>query len=110
MQELAFTVNLKDDPAVIRQYRQLHDEAWPEVVEALRQVGIIDLKIFLLGRRLFMYLTATDDFDPAVDFARYLTLHPRCREWEDLMSSLQEKVPEAKEHEKWAMMEKVFDL
>lgn len=110
MKEYALTINLKDDPEVIRQYKQYHAEAWPEVVRSLRQVGISDMKIFLLGRRLFMYLEAENDFDPAVDFPRYLTLHPKCQEWEDLMGRFQETVPEAKEGEKWAMMEKVFQL
>ncbi len=68
------------------------------------------MKIYLLGRRLFMYLTTKDGFDLATDFPAYLQLHPRCQEWEDLMNALQEKVPEAQSHEKWAQLEKVFQL
>jgi L-rhamnose mutarotase len=110
MKVFAQTLNLKDDPEVISQYRRHHAEPYPEVVAALRAVGIINLEIFLLGRRLFMYLTTTDDFDPAVDFPRYLALHPRCQAWEDLMTTFQEPVPEAQPGQKWAPMECVFDL
>ena len=110
MNEFAFTLNLKDDPEAIALYRYHHDHFWPEVEAALKKVGILDLKIFLLGRRLFMYITAKDDFKPETDFPRYLKLHEKCQEWEELMGTFQEKVPEAGENEKWAKMEKIFEL
>ena len=101
---------MKDDPEIIRQYREHHANPWPEVEESLRAVGILDLKIYLLGRRLFMILETTDEFRPEIDFPRYLTLHPRCQVWEDLMGTLQEKVPEAQPGEKWAAMEQIYHL
>ncbi len=110
MKRLALTVNLKDDPAAIAAYKDYHANAWPEVVEALQAVGIHQMHIWLLGRRLFMLAEVDDDFEPAIDFPRYLSLHPRCQEWEDLMGSLQEPVPEAQPGEKWAMMDEVFRL
>jgi L-rhamnose mutarotase len=110
MKQLALTLNLKDDPAVISAYREYHAHAWPEVVAALQAVGIYQMRIWLLGRRLFMLAEVDDAFEPAVDFPRYLTLHPRCREWEDLMGTMQEPVPEAKPGEKWALMDEVFRL
>jgi L-rhamnose mutarotase len=72
-------------------------------------VGIRELRIFLRGRRLFMYMETEDDFDPGRDFARVLDA-PRYREWDELMRSLQERAPEAAEDEWWAPMEEVFDL
>ena len=110
MKDFAFTVNLKDDPEVIQKYEQYHASIWPEVLSSLKQVGILDLKIYRLGRRLFMLMLTEDDFDPETDFPRYLTLHPRCQEWEDLMGTFQEKVPEARPDEKWAVMKKVFEF
>lgn len=110
MKDYAQSVNLRDDPKIIEQYKAYHADAWPEVVEALKHVGILDMKIYLLGRRLFMFMQTEDDFDPNVDFPKYLTLHPRCQEWEGLMGTFQEKLPEAQPHEKWALMEKVFQL
>jgi L-rhamnose mutarotase len=67
------------------------------------------MQIYLLGRRMFMHMTTVEEFEPAVDFPRYAQ-HPRAREWDDLMRGFQERVPEAKEGEWWALMEPVFDL
>lgn len=110
MKHFALTLNLKDDPQIIEQYKAYHREVWPEVEQSLKAVGVTGMKIFLLGRQLFMYLQTVDEFDVSHDFGRELELHPRCQEWEDLMCSYQEKVPEAKEDEWWAMMEQVYDL
>ena len=110
MKHLALTLNLKDDPALIEAYKTYHANAWPEVVDALKTVGILQMKIWLLGRRLFMWVEVEDDFDPAVDFPRYLEQDPRCKEWEDLMTTMQAPVPEAGPGEKWAMMEEVFAI
>ena len=110
MKEYAFSLNLKDDPKAIEAYKEYHANVWPEVSQSLKAVGITDMKIFLLGRRMFMYMVTKDDFEPDTDFPRYLTLDPKCQEWEDLMGTFQEKLPEAQPHEKWARMEKVFQL
>ena len=110
MKQLVFTLNLKNDPRIVESYKTYHAEAWPEVIDALKEVGVQQMKIWLLGRRLFMLAEVVDDFDPSVDFPRYLTLHPRCREWEDLMGAFQEPVPEASPGEKWAPMEEIFAL
>ncbi|MBX2842365.1 MAG: L-rhamnose mutarotase [Flammeovirgaceae bacterium] len=110
MKVFAQTLNLKDDPEVIRQYIEYHKSTWPEVLKSLQSVGVLDMKIFLLGRRLFMYMTAIENFNPNVDFPRYLTLDPKCQEWEDLMGTFQVPVEDAKEGEKWAMMDQVFDM
>lgn len=110
MKDYAMSVNLKDDEEVIEKYKAYHANTWPEVIDSLKRVGIVDMKIYLLGRRLFMFIQTEDHFEPEIDFPKYLTLHPRCQEWEDLMSTFQEKLPEAQPHEKWALMEKVFQL
>jgi len=109
MQSYGFTLLLKDDADVIDRYKRYHREAWPEVIARLKEIGIIEMKIFLLGRRLFMYMEAVDGFDPDRDFPKLNEL-PRYREWDVLMSSMQERVPEAREGEWWAAMEEVFDL
>ncbi len=109
MKCFAMTLNLKDDPRVIEQYKEYHRAVWPEVLAGLRGVGITRMKIFLHGRRLFMYLEASDGFELARDFPRYMEA-PRAREWDALMRQFQEPVPGAKAGEWWAAMEEVFDL
>ena len=109
MQSYGLTLLLKDDADVIDRYKRYHRESWPEVIARLKEIGITEMKIFLIGRRLFMYMEAIDGFDPDRDFPTLNDL-PRYREWDVLMSSMQERVPEAREGEWWAAMEEVFDL
>ena len=110
MKHYALTLNLKDDPEVIERYKEYHRNPWPEPLQGLKEVGIEGMHIYLLGRRMFMHMTATDDFDPARDFARYVEQNPKAAEWDELMRTFQERVPEAGEGEWWAFMECVFDL
>ena len=110
MQHFGLTLELKDDPELITQYKAYHADPWPEPLQGLGKVGITDMKIFLLGQRMFMYMTATDEFDPARDFPRYVEQNPKAKEWDELMRTFQQQVPEAKEGEWWANMELVFDL
>lgn len=110
MKHYALTLNLKDDPEVIERYKEYHRRPWPEPLQGLKEVGIEGMRIYLLGRRMFMHMTTTDDFDPSRDFARYVEQNPKAAEWDELMRAFQERVPEAGEGEWWAFMECVFDL
>jgi L-rhamnose mutarotase len=103
------TLLLRDDPAAIDEYRACHQRVWPEVVARVREIGIAQMKIFLLDRRLFMYIDADDQFEPERDFPR-LSEDPVSAKWEAQMASLQERAPEARSSEWWAEMEQVFDL
>jgi L-rhamnose mutarotase len=103
------TLLLRDDPEKIARYKEEHANAWPEVLAKLREVGVTEMKIFLLGTRMFMYCETLDGFDPVVDFAR-ANEDPTYQKWDELMRSLQQRAPEAKGDEWWALMECVFDL
>ena len=109
MRAFAMALDLKDGPDVVERYKEYHRAVWPEVLEGLRGTGISHMKIFLRGRRLFMYLEAPDDFDLGRDFARYMATE-RAQQWDELMRTFQEPVPGAAESEWWAPMEEVFDL
>jgi L-rhamnose mutarotase len=103
------TLLLQDDPQKIALYKRYHQTVWPEVLESIRRSGVNGMWIFLLGRRMFMYMTTTDDYDAARAGAVYLA-SPRVQEWEDLMRTLQERAPEARPDEWWAEMELVFSM
>ena len=66
------------------------------------------MKIFLRGQRMFMYMTANDDYNPGNPSDT--PPHPRVLEWDRIMRTLQERSPEATEDEWWAEMELVFDM
>jgi L-rhamnose mutarotase len=109
LQTYGMTLMLKDDVEVVERYKQFHRSAWPEVVARLREIGVMEMRIYLAGRRLFMYMEAVDGFSPERDFPK-LVDDPRYREWDELMRGLQQRAPEAREGEWWAEMEEVFDL
>jgi L-rhamnose mutarotase len=104
------TLLLKDEPGVAERYVAEHATIWPEVAAGLRAIGIAQMRIWLAGRRLFMHMETSDEFEPARDFARYERETPRAAEWQRLMESLQEPAPEAAPGEWWADMRLVFEL
>ena len=110
MKAYAQALDLKNDPEIIEKYKEHHRNVWPEVVGSLRETGITGMKIYLSGNHLFMYFEAVDDFDPARDFQGYTEQNPRADEWNTLMSSSQQKTPEAGPDDWWAPMELVYDL
>jgi len=109
MKRYGMTLMLKDGEEIVDRYKEYHRHAWPEVIDRLREVGIVNMRIYLLGRRMFMYMEAVDEFEPERDFPKLNEL-PRYREWDELMRTLQERAPEARADEWWASMEEVFDL
>ena len=108
MKSHAQALDLVDDPAAIRAYDEYHRAVWPEVLAALRGIGIERMEIFRTGARLFMYFSAPDDFEPERDFQTY-TESPRCKDWDLLMRQYQLRIPKAGDGEWWTPMERVFD-
>ena len=85
------TMDLKDNAELIAEYRRRHSEAesWKEIRDGIREVGILDMQIFILGTRLVMIVETPVDFDWDTAMARLATL-PRQQEWEDYMSVFQD--------------------
>lgn len=105
------TMDLKDNPELIKEYRRRHSqgEAWPEIAQGIRQVGILEMEIYILGTRLFMIVEAPEDFDWDEAMKRLATL-PRQAEWEDYMADFQDCEKGQSSDEKWHMMERMFHL
>jgi len=105
------TMDLKDDAELIAEYRRRHSEgeAWREILDGIRQVGILDMQLFILGTRLVMIVETPLDFDWDSAMARLATL-PRQQEWEDYMALFQQCREGATSDEKWQMMERMFYL
>jgi L-rhamnose mutarotase len=110
MPRYVLTVDLKDDPRSIEAYKEHHRRVWPEVLRSLRKIGVLELDIYLLERRMTMVLETIEGFDLKKDFEAHAASDPRCREWEDLMKTFQVPPPGAKPGEFWALMEPVFHL
>ena len=105
------TMQLKKDDTLIREYIRRHSEGevWTEILDGIRQVGILEMEIYLLGNRLFMIVETPVDFDWDASMARLATL-PRQQEWEDYMSIFQDCNVGDTAEDKWQMMDRIFHL
>lgn len=105
------TMDLKDNPELIAEYVKRHSEAeaWPEIRAGIREVGILEMEIYILGTRLFMIVETPLDFDWETAMACLATL-PRQAEWEAYMSIFQQADATATSAEKWQLMDRMFYL
>jgi L-rhamnose mutarotase len=105
------TLDLRDDPELIAEYRRRHakENIWKEVLDGIKEVGILEMDIYIRGTRLMMILEVPADLDLDAAMARLATL-PRQQEWEDFMSVFQQSAPGASSAEKWQPMERVFHI
>ena len=103
------TLDLKDDPALIAEYKKYHEQIWPEITKSIKDAGIEDMEIYLLGTRLFMIMEVNESFSFEAK-ARSDQQNHRVQEWENLMWKFQQPLPRAKPGEKWISMERIFKL
>jgi L-rhamnose mutarotase len=103
------TLDLKDDPRLIAEYRRYHEKIWPEITASLKESGIEDAEIYVLGTRMFMILEVNEQFSFEAKAAADRS-NAKVREWEELMWKFQQALPQAKPGEKWLLMERIFEL
>ena len=81
------------DPAHWDEYKQIHLQPWPELIEAIQAVGIHNYSIFAFGTRVFAYMeVAGDDVNGAL--AR-LSATPVKQRWDAEVTAF--VLPEAEE-------------
>jgi L-rhamnose mutarotase len=103
------TLDLKDDPALIAEYRRHHQKIWPEITRSIKDADVENLEIYLLGTRMFMILEVGPNFSFEAK-ALADRANPKVREWEELMWKFQRALPQSKPGEKWLLMERIFQL
>jgi L-rhamnose mutarotase len=103
------TLDLKNEPALIAEYKRHHEKVWPEITKSLKDAGVVDMEIYLLGARMFMIMEVDSEFSFAKK-AKMDLANPKVREWEELMGKFQNPLPNASPVERWQVMEKVFEL
>lgn len=102
-------LDLKDDPQLIAEYKRYHEQIWPEITCSIREAGIEDMEIYLLGTRLFMIMEVAPEFSFEAK-AQADRSNPKVQEWEALMWKFQKPLAKAKAGEKWVLMERIFRL
>ena len=104
-------LRIEDDPELMAQYRYWHSEEhhWKEIRDGIKEVGILEMELYILGTRLVMIVDAPEDFNWKEAMNRLATL-PRQAEWEAFVARFQGCSAEARSDEKWQMMERMFHL
>src|SRR5215813_13989848 len=97
------TLDLKDDPKLIAEYKRYHEEIWPEITKSIKDSGIEDMEIYVLGTRMFMIMEVKEGFTFGAK-AEADRGNPKVQEWENLMWKFQQALPGAKPGEKWLQM------
>jgi len=111
MKRYGWTIGLKAEK--IEEYKRLHADVWPEVLDMIKQSNIQNYSIYLRrlddGRTyLFSYLEYTgDDFE--ADMAK-MAADPTTQKWWDVCKPCQEPLSDLANGEWWADMEEVFHI
>ncbi|MFZ5992823.1 MAG: L-rhamnose mutarotase [Deinococcota bacterium] len=104
MERIAMVIRVK--PEKLEEYRRLHAEPWPGVLEALRRVGVRNYSIFHHAGLLFGYLEFHgESWEEA---QKQIAADPLTQEWWKLTDPCQDPLPTRQEGEWWARMEPVF--
>jgi L-rhamnose mutarotase len=109
MKRYSLALDLKDDPLLIKEYKDYHKKVWPEVVKSITDAGIINLEIYLTGNRLFMIME-TDNLFSFSKKSQMDNENTKVLEWERLMWNYQQALPLSKADEKWRVMDLIFSL
>lgn len=102
-------LDLQDDPEKIALYEAYHRQVWPEILKSIQDAGIVQMEIYRAGNRLCMIMEVNDTFS----FERKQAMddrNPVVQSWEKLMDGFQQRLPFAREGEKWVLGNKIFDL
>ena len=101
------TLDLKDDPSLIAEYRRHHEAVWPDVLQSLRESGIVEAEIYQRGTRMVMVLEVGPDFSFEAKAAAD-AVNPIVQRWEELMWNYQQALPGTPTGEKWQLMERIW--
>lgn len=104
-------LKLQDDPGLIEKYKQIHGPGmvWPEIRQGMREVGILDMEIYIHDNHAFMIMETVPDFDHDKAM-KELASKPRQNEWESFVSQFQQAGSRSDTPEKWEVMERIFLL
>lgn len=109
MKRYCFALDLINNKTSIQQYIAYHEEVWPEIVDSLRDSGIIDAEIYNVADRLFLLMDTNESFT-LESKGKMDAENPIVQKWEKLMWTYQKSLPNAKPGEKWVLMERIFKL
>lgn len=101
-------LDLKDDPALIKEYEAHHRAVWPEVLAHLERQGVVGMTIHRLGTRMVMVMDTDDARFDAARMAEATATEPLLQRWEALMWRFQAPTPWTPAGQKWVDMGEIF--
>lgn len=107
MKFYAQALDLINDPSLIKEYEEHHKNVWPETLQALKNIGVIRMRIFRINNRLFMFMETSDTFTLS-SFSDYSKENLKAKEWDNLMNKYQQQIPNPK-GSWWSEMSLAFD-
>ena len=97
---------IKIRPANLDEYRRLHADVWPDVLEMIGECNIRNYSIYHKDGMMFSYFEYVgNDFD--ADMAK-MAADPTTQKWWDVCKPLMDPLETRGPAEFWANMEEVF--
>lgn len=105
------SLELENDSNLIEEYKKVHNigAAWPEITNGMKEVGILDMEIYISGTTLFMIMDTKTDFNHEQAMSKLATL-PRQAEWEALVAKFQKTSSDSSAGEKWKLLERIYKM
>jgi L-rhamnose mutarotase len=105
------TLDLYDDPILIAEYKRVHSRGvtWPEITKGMREIGILDMEIYISGTKLFMIMDTIPGFEHDRAMAE-LAMKPKQKEWEVFVAKFQMTPSVASADKKWRMIERIYKM
>jgi L-rhamnose mutarotase len=104
LQRIASVIRVR--PEKLEEYKRLHAQPWPAVLDRLRASNIGNYSIFVHGDLLFSYFEYRGA-DYAADMER-IAEDPITREWWKLTDACQERLPATPDGRQWTEIPSVF--
>ena len=104
MEKYAWRARIVDGAA--EEYKRRHSEIWPEMLEVLKEAGIVNYTIWLSGNELFGYYECEKGIEYA---AKVQAESPTVKKWDEYMKDIliMEKDPVTGAQ---PQLEKVFEM
>ena len=104
MQRFGCVVKLRPDK--IEDYEKYHSDVWPDVLKAINDSGICSYTIYRYNEWLFSHFELPDDISME-DAEKKIAADPTCQEWDPLMISFFDPLPESTDGS-WLLMKEVW--
>ena len=104
-------LKLRDNKELIEKYKEVHKPGniWPEISRGIREVGILDMELYIHGNMAIMIMDTVPGFDHDKAMKKLAKL-TRQKEWEEYVSAFQQAGDKSGTPEKWEIVERIFEL